>query len=164
MGAGGVPIMTNRKGWRCGHWLGCAEHSDWRAAAGSGRGAAEGPRPWRSLATWQAEGVKAEPEARGKWRQEASSRSGEGGSPQTPGNQVCLDLRDHPDCSTPSLRTERDTYRNLSSTSPGCLASRGLGELECRRVKVRPAPSSLSLAGMGEPLGGPRNVSVRGCP
>lgn len=74
------------------------------------------------------------------------------------------DLRDHPDCSTPSLRTERDTYRNLSCTSPSCLASRGLGELECRRVKVSPAPSSLSLTGMGEALGGPRNVSVRGCP
>lgn len=45
--------ITDRKGWG---WSGCTERSDWRAAAGSGRGAVEGPRPQRSPAAWQGQG------------------------------------------------------------------------------------------------------------
>ena len=76
---------------------------------------------------------------------------------------MCLDLRAHPDHPIPSLRTQQDTYRNFSRTSPACPESGVRGELECRRVRARPAPSSLSCVESEEPRG-TRKVSVRGCP
>lgn len=107
--------------------------------------------------------VKADPEAggreRGQWCREPPGRS-----PQTAGEQMCLDLRAHPDHPTPSLRTQQDTYRNFSRTSPACPESGVWGESECRRVRARPAPSSLSCVESGEPPGGTWKVSVRGCP
>lgn len=95
----------------------------------------------------------------GRWCQELPGRS-----PQTMGDRMCPDLRAHPDHPTPSLRTQQDTYRNFSRTSPACPASRVRGELECCRVRARPAPSSLSCVESGEPPGGTWKVSVRGCP
>ena len=77
---------------------------------------------------------------------------------------MCPDLRAHPEHPTPSLRTQQDTYRNFSRTSPACPESGVRGELECCRVRARPAPSSLSCVESGEPPGGTWKVSVRGCP
>lgn len=85
-------------------------------------------------------------------------------APDHRGIQACPHLRDHPDRPTSALGTQQDTHWKCSCTSPGCPASWRPDGLECRRDRARPAPSSLSCTGSGEPPGGPRKVSVRGCP
>lgn len=156
---------TDHRSLGFGRWPGRAEPepSGWRAAAGSGRGAAEGLHPQRSPATWQGEEVEAESEARGRC-QGASSRGGEGRSRQTTGEPECTGTSGATPTARAPPRTEQNTYWNLSCTSQGVLASWGRGRLECCRVRARAAPSSLSCTAGGAPPGGTWNVSRRVCP
>lgn len=154
---GAVPVVTDRKGWG---WSGCAEWSGWPAAAGRGRRAVEGARPLRSPAAWWGARVKREPEAGAG----GATRVGRAGAPRPQGSPRMPGPQGPPEHPAPPLRTERDTYWNLSCTSPGCPVSWRPAGPECRRVRARPAPSSLSSTGPREPPGGTRKVSVRGCP
>ena len=110
-------------------------------------------------------GDKREPEAGGRWYQGAPSLGWRAGkAPDHRRIRVCPDLRGHPECPTPPPRTPQGTYWNVSWASPGCPASRGPDRLEGCRVRARPAPSSLSRTGSGEPPRGTQKVSVMGCP
>lgn len=131
-GLGSVLVITDRKSWCCGHWSRYAEQSCWRAPAGSGRGAAEGPRPRRFPAAWPGGGSK-QILRPGVMRGASGAKNPLAGAPRPQGNG-CAWISGP----TPTTRPHHSGHsRTLTGTSaappqpaqsPGCGVSRNAAE------------------------------------
>lgn len=154
-GLGSVLVITDRKSWCCGRWSRCAEQSGWQAPAGSGRGAAEGPRPRRSPAAWPGEGSKQILRPGVGWEGAGGVKSSLAGAPRPRGIGCAWILG-------PTLTTQphhSGHSRTLTGTSavppppapsPGCGVSWNAAE----SGPGPPLPASAAWR-VGSPRGGP---------